>query len=135
MVVQTFTPQAEVVQFSRHADFLGFSTHELEMRKQFGYPPFRHLIHFLFRGPNPEKLQFVSEQWARLLEKELGAEIELRGPAPSPIEKIQDEYRWQVWCFTHTVTKTVGQIVKLRDAFPWPEGMSHMMDVDPSNMA
>ena len=48
--MQTFTPQSEAVQFSRHADFIGFSEHELALRKQFGYPPYRHLIHHQYRN-------------------------------------------------------------------------------------
>ena len=33
------------------------------------------------------------------VEKALGARDELRGPSPCPIEKIKDEYRWQIWYF------------------------------------
>ena len=50
VIVQTFTPQAEAIQFSRHADFAGFAAAELKMRREFHYPPYRHLIHHLFRG-------------------------------------------------------------------------------------
>jgi primosomal protein N' (replication factor Y) len=135
VVVQTFTPQADAIQYSKHADFQGFSEHELELRKQFGYPPYSHLIQHLFKGPNPEKLKFVAEQWARQIEKELGARVILRGPAPAPIEKIQDEYRWQLWYFTQSITLLAPDLVRLRDAFPWPEGMTQTIDVDPSNLS
>lgn len=135
VVVQTFTPQSEAVQFSRHADFLGFSEHELALRKQFGYPPYRHLIHHLFKGPNPEKLAFVADQWAKLVEKELGDKVELRGPSAAPIEKIKDEYRWQLWYFCSSVTRVVGALVSLRERFPWPEGVAQSIDVDPANLA
>lgn len=134
VVVQTFTPQAEAIQFSRHTDYLGFAESELKIRKAFQYPPFRHLIHHLFRGPNPEKLMFFSEQWARLVEKELGARVELRGPTPAPIEKIKDEYRYQLWYFTHQVTKTVAELSRLRATFAWPDDMVQVLDVDPVNL-
>ena len=134
VIVQTFTPQAEAIQFSRHADFAGFAASELKVRRDFRYPPFRHLIHHLFRGPNPEKLKFFSEQWARLIEKELGARVELRGPSPSPIEKIKDEYRWQLWYFMNSVTKVVPEIVRLRAAFAWPDDITQVLDVDPVNL-
>jgi len=134
VVVQTFTPQAGAVQFSRHADYDGFATEELEVRRRFGYPPNRHLIHHLFRGPNPEKLKFFSEQWARLVEKELGARVELRGPAPSPVEKIKDEYRWQLWYFTAGVTKVIADLARLRAAFVWPDDITQVLDVDPANL-
>ncbi|HEY1107185.1 MAG TPA: primosomal protein N', partial [Opitutaceae bacterium] len=84
VVVQTFTPEAEPIQFSRHADFAGFAASELAIRKAYSYPPYRHLIHHLFRGPNPEKLKFFAEQWARLVEKTLGDRVELKGPSASP---------------------------------------------------
>ena len=134
VVVQTFTPQAEAIQFSRRADFAGFAASELKMRKQFSYPPYRHLIHHGFRGPNPDKLKFFAEQWAKKVEAALGDRVELRGPSPSPIEKIKDEYRWQLWYFTHNVTKVVGELARLRDEFAWPEDMSQVIDVDPMHL-
>jgi primosomal protein N' (replication factor Y) len=134
VVVQTFTPQAEAIQFSRQADFAGFAASELAMRRAFNYPPYRHLIHHLFRGPNPDKLQFFAEQWARLVEKTLGDRVELRGPAASPIEKIKDEYRWQLWYFTNGVTKVVPELSRLRSEFAWPDDITQVLDVDPVNL-
>ena len=135
VVVQTFTPQAEAIQFSRHADFPGFAASELKVRKDFSYPPYRHLIQHLFRGPNPEKLKFFAEQWARLVEKTFGDRVELRGPSASPIEKIKDEYRWQLWYFTNSVTKVVPELARMRSEFAWPDDMTQVLDVDPVNMA
>jgi len=134
VVVQTFTPQSEAIQFSRHADFVGFAEAELKMRHDFKYPPYRHLIHHIFRGPNPEKLKFYSEQWAKRVEAVLGDKVELRGPSPSPIEKIKDEYRWQLWYFTTQVTKVVAELAKLRHEFTWPDDVIQVLDVDPTNL-
>lgn len=134
VIVQTFTPQAEAIQFSRHADFDGFAESELKIRREFRYPPFRHLIHHLFRGPNPEKLQFYAEQWAKHVEKELGDRVELRGPAPSPIEKIKDQYRYQLWYFTNGVTRVISDLNRLRTDFAWPDDMVQVLDVDPANL-
>jgi primosomal protein N' (replication factor Y) len=134
VIVQTFTPQAEPIQFSRHADYAGFSAAELKLRKDFKYPPYRHLIHHLFRGPNPEKLKFFAEQWARLVEKELGTKLELRGPSPSPIEKIKDHYRWQLWYFTNNVSKVIPELSRLRREFAWSDDITQVLDVDPVSL-
>lgn len=134
VIVQTFTPKAEAIQFSRHADYAGFAEAELKMRRDFRYPPYRHLIHHLFRGKNPEKLKFFAEQWAKQVEQVFGNRVELRGPAPSPIEKIKDEYRWQLWYFTSSVTKIVPELSKLRAAFAWPDDITQVLDVDPVNL-
>jgi primosomal protein N' (replication factor Y) (superfamily II helicase) len=134
VVVQSFTPQAEAIQFARHADFTGFAAAELEVRREFGYPPKRHLIRHLFRGKNPDKLKFFAEQWAKRVVEILGSRVELRGPAPAPIEKIRDEYRWQVWYFVGSVTKVIGDLSALRNAFDWPDDITQMLDVDPMNL-
>ncbi|MBI5771112.1 MAG: primosomal protein N' [Verrucomicrobia bacterium] len=134
VIVQTFTPQAEAIQFSRRADYAGFAASEMKIRTDFKYPPARHLIHHLFRGPNPDKLKFFAEQWAKLVEKHIGDRVELRGPSASPIEKIKDEYRWQLWYFTNGVTKVVPVLMKLREEFAWPDGITQVLDVDPVNL-
>jgi primosomal protein N' (replication factor Y) len=134
VVVQTFTPQSGAVQFSRHADYDGFAAAELAPRREFGYPPYRHLIHHLFRGPNPDKLKFFSAQWARRVEKEFGDRVEVKGPTPAPIEKIKDQYRWQLWYFTASVTRVIGDLARLRAAFEWPDDVVQTLDVDPVNL-
>jgi primosomal protein N' (replication factor Y) len=134
VVVQTFTPQADAIQFARHADFDGFADAELKIRARYQYPPCRHLVHHLFRGPNPEKLKFVAEHWAKQVEARLGSAVEMRGPAPSPIEKIKDEYRYQLWYFTANVTKVVPVLAQMRDDFAWPEGVIQTLDVDPMSL-
>ncbi len=134
VVVQTFTPKSDAVQFARKADFNGFAEAELAMRKKFNYPPYRHLIHHLFRGPNPEKLKFYAEHWVKLVEKELGGAVEIRGPAPAPIEKVKDEYRYQVWYFCARATKVVPGLVRLQAGFTWPDDVSQVLDVDPMSL-
>jgi primosomal protein N' (replication factor Y) len=135
VVVQTFTPQSDAIQFSRHADYDGFIEGEIAMRRQFNYPPFRHLIHHLFRGPNPEKIKFFAEHWARQVEAALGKQVEIRGPSPSPIERIKDEYRFQIWYFTPRVTKVVAELMRLREAFAWPDDLTQVLDVDPVSLS
>jgi len=134
VVVQTFAPQADPIQFSRRADFAGFAAAELKQRRDFGYPPYRHVIHHLFRGPNPEKLKFYAEQWANLVRPALGGRAELRGPAASPIEKIKDQYRWQLWYFTSQVSKVAAELARLRADFAWPDDIMQFLDVDPMNL-
>jgi primosomal protein N' (replication factor Y) len=134
VVVQTFTPQAATIQFSRQADYLGFAAMELEQRKNFHYPPYRHIVHHLLRGPNPDKLKFFSEQWAGRVRLAFGNRLEVRGPTPSAIEKIKDEYRWQLWYFTSSVTKVIGELARLRAGFAWPDDITQTLDVDPMSI-
>jgi primosomal protein N' (replication factor Y) len=134
VVVQSFTPQAEAIQFARHGDYAGFAEAELAVRNEFGYPPKRHLIRHLLRGPNPDKLRFFSEQWAKRVRDGFGARLEVRGPVPAPIEKMRDEYRWQIWYFADSVTRVIGDLSALLHGFKWPDDVTQMLDVDPMNL-
>ena len=48
VVVQTCTPHASPILYARQTDFQGFLMETLEQRKEFNYPPYRHLIRHLF---------------------------------------------------------------------------------------
>jgi primosomal protein N' (replication factor Y) len=134
VVVQTFTPQSDAIQFARHADFDGFAAGELAMRQKFNYPPYRHLIHHIFRGKNPEKIRFFAEHWVKQVEARLGAVVEIRGPTPAPIEKVKDEYRFQIWYFCARATKVVPELVRLQGEVKWPDDVIQVLDVDPMSL-
>jgi len=135
VVVQTATPHAPPIQFARQSDFDGFQLEELEQRREFNYPPFRHLIRHLFRGRNPEKINFYMEQWLKVLEPALGERIEVRGPAPAPIEKIRGEYRFQLWYFAPSASRVIEPIVRLRKGFKMDREVIDLIDVDPMQMS
>lgn len=134
VVIQTFTPHAMPVQFGRQADVDGFLAAEVEQRKHHAYPPYRHLVLHIFRGPNAEKVAYFAEHWARRV-AEVGTDaVEIRGPAPCSIEKIKDHYRFQIWYFTKRVTWLTGVLTNLRGDFPLPSDVIATIDVDPVNV-
>jgi primosomal protein N' (replication factor Y) (superfamily II helicase) len=135
VVVQTFTPHAGPIQYARRGDFDGFSEEEMETRREFRYPPYRHLIHHILHGKNPEKIQFFAEQWVRLVEERLGDELEIRGPAPAPLEKVKDNYRFQVWYFCGNVSRLIPRLQELRQEFKWPVDVVQVLDVDAVNLS
>ena len=131
----SFLPHSAPIQFARRQDFEGFNNEELDQRREYHYPPYRHLIHHLFRGKNPDKVLFYAEQWARLAESRLPKSVEIRGPAPAPFEKIKDDYRFQIWYFVNNVSKTVPLLVSLRQEFKMDKAVIDVFDVDPVHLA
>jgi len=134
VVVQTYTPFEAPIQFAKRAQYDEFFTAQMQERQELAYPPYRHIIRHVFRGRNPEKTAFFAEQWARVLEKEFGPQIELRGPAPAPLEKAKDFYRFQLWVFCNAVTPIAEKIARLRAAFPSDEDVQDGFDVDPIDL-
>ena len=135
VVIQTHTPHAPPIQYARKSDFDGFQLEELEQRREFNYPPFRRLIRHLFRGRNPEKVNFYIGEWLKVLQKETNDQMEIRGPAPAPIEKIRGEYRFQLWYFTANANRLIPKISALRADFKMDKEVIDIIDVDPMNMS
>jgi primosomal protein N' (replication factor Y) len=135
VVVQTYMPSSPPVQFGRQQDFDGFVEEELNHRKEFGYPPYRHLIHHLIRGKSLEKVEFYAKQWIKQVGPGLRERgVEIRGPAPCPIERIQNMFRYQIWYFTGNVSKLMPYLNQQRSAFKWDPELIEIVDVDAVNL-
>jgi len=72
----------------------------------------------------------VDDQWARAAEEHLPASVEIRGPAPAPIEKWADEYRVQLWYFSSAVLQTTGRLTAIDARMEVPEDVRIAFDVD-----
>ncbi len=132
--VQTYLPSSAPIQFARRQDFDGFLSAELEQRKEFNYPPYRHLIRHIFRSKNLDKILFYTERWARLVEETFGDTLEIRGPAPAPLERLKGYYRFHVWYFTDKIARVITPLQQLRKDFKMDEEVVDVFDVDPIDM-
>lgn len=133
VVVQTFLPHSSTLQFARHVDYDGFIEEELTHRKEYGYPPYRHLIQHLFKSPSVEKLSFYCEAWAKEVTKTIPG-LEVRGPTPAPIERIEGMYRYQVWYLCDSVEAVISKLVALRGKFPFDADITDALDVDATQL-
>ena len=128
--VQTFAPHAPSIQFARKGDVEGFVQEEMEMRKEFAYPPYRHLIRHIFRGRSEGKTSYYAEQWAKTLRNNPIENIDIKGPAPAPLEKIKGYYRYHLFYLTHQVSKFLAEFKRRRKKFPLDNEVHDILDVD-----
>ncbi|MEY2821756.1 MAG: Primosomal protein [Verrucomicrobiota bacterium] len=135
VVVQTFQPASDPVQFAKRLDYRGFVTAELERRAEFGYPPERHLVRHLFRGRNAEKVAFVAEAWVKELERLHPGLAEIRGPAPCPFERVQDQHRFHVWYLVPAVKPLLAALLPLRAKLLRDADVTDVLDVDAQDCA
>lgn len=131
VVVQTFLPHSEPIQYARRGDNDEFAKEELFRRQEYRYPPFRHLIQHQFRGRNEDKIAFYAEQWARHARSSFGKGIEIRGPAPCSRLKVKDFYRYQIWYFAKSASKFVPALIEQRAKFAMDKDVIDVIDVDP----
>lgn len=134
VVIQSFMPHSGPIQFARRGDFDGFLAMELEQRKEFNYPPYRHLIRHIFRGPDAREVQRAIEAWTALIEKSGLEGVELRGPVAAPLERVKGHYRYHLWIFTKSVTRVLPELLKLKENLKLKKDIIEIIDVDPIDM-
>jgi primosomal protein N' (replication factor Y) len=96
VVLQSFDPAHQVIQFAAKHDVNGFYEYELEQRKRLGYPPFSRLVRLEFRDQD----QALAEKEAKRVSEKLlaisGQHLAVIGPVPCFFAKVNNEYRWQI---------------------------------------
>jgi primosomal protein N' (replication factor Y) len=102
VVLQTYSPDHYSIICSESQDYKSFYDIEINLRKEFLYPPFINLISIIVYGEN---LNSVKEKTSALYDiiKMYMINIHMEdleefliGPNPAPIEKIKNNYRWQI---------------------------------------
>jgi len=138
VIIQTFVPDHYAFQFASTHDYEGFFASEMELRRALNYPPFSRLVQLRFEGPKlqevEEKARSVGLNLRRHQQNAKGVEqIEILGPAPAPIEKLRNRYRWQILLKGQKgphLFKLANQARSLN-----PRGRVRLLvDVDPYNM-
>ena len=98
-LIQTFTPEHDVLRFSARQDYDSFYRTEIQLRRLRREPPFRDVFLITASGLNEGAVLRASVQFRQALEGALGQldqEWQLLGPAPAAVAKINDRYRYRL---------------------------------------
>ncbi len=133
VIVQTYTPEHYAVRLAAKHDYNGFYNMEIESRRELGFPPFVHLVKITLRARKEDNVEKCARRLEATLKKKM-PDIDMLGPAPSPLTKLRGYYRWNIL----VRAKGRGEIVKkLRTAlkgFRKGSGVFMAVDVDPMSM-
>lgn len=97
-VVQTYSPDNEVIQMMKRHDYIGFYKCEMQVRMAMKYPPFCELVSILITGSGEN----IVQQAAKYLRKHLAPletaeqKVQILGPVPAAISKIKNKFRWRI---------------------------------------
>jgi primosomal protein N' (replication factor Y) len=100
VVVQTMIPKHYSILFAQTHDYNEFYKFELGHRKQLAYPPFTRLVRILLKSEELKAVNSASDKLVEILTAESKPiedhYIQILGPAPAPLSKIRNFYRWQI---------------------------------------
>jgi len=122
-VIQTYTPSNDVIRSAARQDYNSFYASEIRMRKMRRYPPFADLFTFTVSGTEEGAVLRgavgVRETLRRLcaLPAIAATEPEVLGPAPAPVLKLNNRFRYRVLLVGRNDKATRDQISWLLKEF------------------
>ncbi len=137
VILQSYDPDHPALRCAAAQDFEMFYELEASERRELRYPPFGHLVEIEVRGAKKERVAREAEALkVSLARKARGLGIELLGPAPKPIARIQGTERWHI--LIRSGSRTAMQAF-LRAALPTirekrASGVRVVVDVDPRHV-
>ncbi|MGC1381997.1 MAG: primosomal protein N', partial [Candidatus Baltobacteraceae bacterium] len=92
-IVQTYAPEHPAIAFAARHDYEGFAAHELDERLAAGFPPAERLIYLGVLGRDRQRVIAQAQRYAEIV-REAGV-AEVLGPAPYPIARVNNEWRYR----------------------------------------
>ncbi len=97
VVIQTYHPDHYAIRAALAHDDAAFACEEMRFRRVFHYPPFTRMVQLLARDKNRERVESAVTELARRLADHHHAEgVRISGPAPAPLERLRNEWRYQI---------------------------------------
>lgn len=134
VLIQTYAPHHYSIRAARHQDYPRFIRREMELRRELMYPPFARMALVRIEGAESAKVSGEATRIAALLADSAKAEsMRVLGPAPAPIERIKQRYRWQVLVKARERHELRAMLAGIASD-PVRDGVSISIDIDPLNM-
>ena len=97
VIIQTYNPENFSIICAQKQDYEMFYNTEIALRKQLKYPPFCDIMLIGFNSLSEKEIIELSNKVYNYLKNKLdGQDFIVLKPMPSPIDKIQNRYRWRI---------------------------------------
>lgn len=98
-VIQTYQPFNSTIRFSKEHDYIAFYENEIMHRKRLNYPPFCDIIYILATGEDEDAVKIRMDEIGNKIKNHQKTDnniFSMVGPAPAPIAKIKNSYRYRI---------------------------------------
>ncbi|MDO5478747.1 MAG: primosomal protein N', partial [Clostridia bacterium] len=97
-VIQTYTPDNDVIKMAKTQDYEAFYENEIAYREMFLYPPFSDIVSFVFSSEDNSLAEKASKESEKLAEEILkDIRFSKYTSMPAPLSRIKGRYRWRYW--------------------------------------
>lgn len=137
VILQTRVPQSPSVFHTAEANYAAFAAHEMAARKALHYPPFCRMLRIVASAAEKELPRPLLQKFRAALLKfkgKLNLELDLLGPAPAPLARLKNVWRWHLLLKASKATNLVRAMNYLRqDEFAHSK-VKVTFDMDPQDM-
>lgn len=139
VIIQTMRPRHYAITFAQKHHYDLFYEKELAIRKHPLFPPYIRLACYRISGEIEYEVRKTAHNLAEACRSFGGAKqfsLDVLGPAPAPLEKIKDRYRWQVLLKSAqtSVFTELGRYIDSNQRKILVGQARISIDIDPENM-
>lgn len=135
VIYQTYNKTHYAIEFAQRQDYAGFYESEMKFRQVARYSPYYFHVLFTVSHPLMKRVIEGSHYVHQALSRELSTRAIVIGPAPSPIERINNQYRFQILLKYKTEPTLIDMLKELDDYFfetYKADGLSLKIDINPN---
>ena len=120
-VIQTFTPDNEVITSAAAQDYNSFYGAEIRIRRARRYPPFADIFTLTVSGLDEGAVLRAAAQLREAMRSGVryptaaNMSVEILGPAPAPVVKVNNRYRYRVFWIgknDHTTRELISYYIR-----------------------
>jgi len=136
VVLQTSTPDHPAIRAAVGHDYESFVRSELPAREALLYPPYGCIVRIVVRSLDER----AASAWAATLvdrlrrEAESLPEMRVLGPAPAPIARLRDRFRWHLQVHGPDGVALRALVTRATAGLKTPDAVAWIIDVDPVDM-
>ena len=136
-VIQTFTPDNEVITSAANQDYNSFYAAEIRIRRARQYPPFADIFTLTVSGGEEGGVLRAAAELREAMRAGLryptaaNMSVEVLGPAPAPVVKVNNRYRYRVFWIgrnDHTTRELLAYYVRAFHQKKENRGMNLFVD-------
>lgn len=132
VVIQTHHPEHYAVRAALDHDDEAFAAEEMRFRRIFHYPPYTRMCQLLVRDKERGRAEAALRELAQAVQRHpLGRDVRMTGPAPAPLERLRDRWRFQLLLRTPS-GRRLHEL--LEAVLPESPSVDLVVDVDPQQL-
>ncbi len=99
VIIQTLRPDHYSLTYAQKHQYVDFFHHEMSLRTTPAFPPYVRLVTLRINGEREHEVRLTAQNVAQSCRQCIAIQkinVDVLGPAPAPLDRLCDKFRWQL---------------------------------------